>query len=171
MNPSGQTSLQLRDIHLPAEPGWWPLAPGWWIVAALALVLLVWASRIALRRYRLHQQRQRLLARLDALARPDGRLTPDAVAEISTLLRRLALMRYPRQRVAALTGVEWLRFLDQTLDQTGGNDGFSHGPGQVLATGPYRASLPNDVDFAALNTLVRDWIKQNLGKQQIGKQK
>lgn len=161
MNPSGQTALQLRDIHLPAEPGWWPPAPGWWIVAVLALALLVWASRIALRRYRLHRQRQRLLARLDALARPDGTLTPEAVAEISTLLRRLALMRYPRQRVAALTGAEWLRF----LDQTGDSDGFSHGPGQVLATGPYQAHLPADVDFAALDTLVRDWIKQNTGKK------
>ncbi len=163
MNPSAQTALQLRDIHLPAEPGWWPPAPGWWVVAALVLVLVVWASRIALRRYRLHRQRQRLLARLDALARPDGTLTPDAVAEISTLLRRLALMRYPRQRVAALTGREWLRFLDQTLDETGGNNRFSHGPGQVLASGPYQARLPDDVDFAALNTLVRDWIKRNMG--------
>jgi len=167
MNPSGQTALQLRDIHLPAEPGWWPPAPGWWIVAALALLLLVWVSRIALRRYRLHRQRQRLLARLDALAQPDGTLTPGAVAEISTLLRRLALMRYPRQRVAALTGSEWLRF----LDETGGNNRFSRGPGQVLASGPYQARLPADVDFAALSNLVRDWIKQNLGKQQIGKQK
>ncbi len=160
MSPSTQTALQLRDIHLPAEPGWWPPAPGWWIVAILLLVLLAWASRIALRRYRLHRQRQRLLARLDALARSDGTLTPEAVAEISTLLRRLALMRYPRQRVAALTGNEWLRF----LDETGGNDGFSRGPGQVLATGPYQTSLPADVDLSALSTLVRDWIKKNTGK-------
>ncbi|MDA7785401.1 DUF4381 domain-containing protein, partial [Pseudomonadales bacterium] len=29
---------QLRDIRLPVEPDWWPLAFGWWIVAALILV-------------------------------------------------------------------------------------------------------------------------------------
>ncbi len=157
MNPASQPALQLRDIHLPAEPGWWPPAPGWWVVAVLVLILLAWTARIALRHYRLHRQRQRLLTMLDALARPDGTLTPQALTEISTLLRRLALMRYPRQRVAALTGAEWLCF----LDESGGTDRFSHGPGQVLATGPYQPTLPTDVDFAALSTLVRDWVKKN----------
>lgn len=157
MNPASQTALQLRDIHLPAEPGWWPPAPGWWVVATLSLALLVWLGRIALRHYRLHRQRQRILAMLDALTQPGGEVSPAAIAEISMLLRRLALARFPRQQVAALTGAEWLRF----LDRTGGGGRFSHGPGQVLASGPYRPTLPADVDVAALSTLVREWIKKN----------
>ena len=28
-------ALALRDIHLPAEPGLWPLAWGWWLFACL----------------------------------------------------------------------------------------------------------------------------------------
>ncbi len=161
MNPASQPALQLRDIHLPAEPGWWPPAPGWWVVAVLLLVLLVWATRIALRHYHLHRQRQHILALLDALAqRPGDDVTPAKIAEISTLLRRLALMRYPRQQVAALTGAEWLRF----LDESGGNDRFTHGPGQVLASGPYQPALPADLDLAALNALVRDWIKKNMDR-------
>lgn len=158
MNPANQAALQLRDIHLPADPGWWPPAPGWWVLAVLLLALLAWTARSALRHYRLHRQRQRLLTMLDTLTRrPSDDATPQAIAEISTLLRRLALMRYPHQRVAALTGAEWLRF----LDESGGNDRFSHGPGQILATGPYQPTLPADVDFTALSTLVRDWIKKN----------
>lgn len=158
MNPANPTALQLRDIHLPAEPGWWPPAPGWWIVATLALMLLVWLARIVLRHYRLHRQRQRILATLDTLTQPGGKLTPATITEISTLLRRLALMRFPRQQVAALTGAEWLRF----LDETGGNGQFSNGPGQLLASGPYQPTLPAEVDFAALDTLVRNWVKKNL---------
>ena len=32
-------ALELRDIHLPMEPGYWPLAPGWWVLIVLALIL------------------------------------------------------------------------------------------------------------------------------------
>jgi len=158
MNPSDlSTALQLRDIHLPVGPGWWPPAPGWWLLAVLLLVLLVWGIRIALRQYRLHRQRQHLFAMLDALTQQPDDVTPEAITKLSSLLRRLALMRFPRQQVAALTGNEWLRF----LDHSGGDGRFSHGPGQVLATGPYQPTLPADVDLAALSALLREWIKKN----------
>ena len=53
--------------------------------------------------------------------------TPDALAHMSVLLRRLALMRFPRQHVAALTGNAWLRF----LDESGGNGRFTARAGPV----------------------------------------
>ncbi|NOY17738.1 MAG: DUF4381 domain-containing protein [Gammaproteobacteria bacterium] len=147
----------MRDIHLPGEPGLWPPAPGWWILAALLLVLLVWVAWAALRRYRLHRSRQRILAMLSELEQEADNNTPERIAQISILLRRLALMRYPRQRVAALTGTDWLSF----LDESGGQGNFSQGPGQVLATGPYQPTLPRDLDTRALGTLVRSWVIKN----------
>ncbi|HEC29796.1 MAG TPA: DUF4381 domain-containing protein [Gammaproteobacteria bacterium] len=159
MNPAAQPALQLRDIHLPAEPGLWPPAPGWWILAALLLVLLVWAAWVGLRHYRLHCQRQRILAMIDELEQETGdNTTPEKIAQISILLRRLALMRYPRRQVAALTGNDWLRF----LDASGGQGRFSQGPGQVLATGPYQPALPADLDIRALGNLVRNWVIKNM---------
>lgn len=156
MNPASQTALQLRDIHLPAEPGFWPPAPGWWVLATLLLVLLFWTGRILLRRYRLQRQRQRILAMLDELE-PGNEITTEKLAQISSLLRRLALMRYPHQQVASLIGTAWLHF----LDESGGGGRFSHGPGQVLASGPYQSALNTDLDAQALSTLLRDWIKKN----------
>ena len=43
-------TLPLRDVHLPAAPGWWPPAPGWWllvasILAALLLLVMIWSRR------------------------------------------------------------------------------------------------------------------------------
>ncbi|VAX12744.1 FIG00657500: hypothetical protein [hydrothermal vent metagenome] len=157
MNPGSQAALQLRDIHLPTEPGFWPPAPGWWILAVLLLALLLWLIRLGLRRYRLRRQRQRILAMLDELEQDNDAITPEKIARISSLLRRLALMRYPRQRVAALTGADWLQF----LDESGGNGRFSHGPGQVLASGPYQPTLSSELDIGALSVLLRDWIKKN----------
>ncbi len=157
MNPASHITLQLRDIHLPAEPGFWPPAPGWWILAVLLLALLLWLARITLHRYRLRRQRQRILAMLDDLEQDSNTVTPQRIAHISSLLRRLALMRHPRRRVAALTGTDWLHF----LDESGGDGRFSHGPGEVLASGPYQPTLPSDLDIGALGVLLRDWIKKN----------
>ncbi|HED16994.1 MAG TPA: DUF4381 domain-containing protein [Gammaproteobacteria bacterium] len=158
MNPATQSVLQLRDIHLPVEPGFWPPAPGWWILAVLLLALLAWVGWIAVRRYHLHRSRQRILAMLGELEQEaNNNTTPERIAQISILLRRLALMRYPRQRVAALTGADWLSF----LDESGGQGNFSQGAGQVLATGPYQPTLPSDLDTRALGTLVRSWVIKN----------
>ena len=85
--------------------------------------------------------------------------TASRMARLSRLIRRLALMRFPRQEIASLTGHDWLRF----LDSSGGNGQFSRGPGRVLAQGPYMRTLPEPVDGRALTRLVRHWIQRNTG--------
>jgi len=160
MNATATQALQLRDIHLPAPPGWWPPAPGWWVLAALLLALAAWATMILYRQARLRRRRQRLYAAISEL---EHRLhtTPEPVllARISELLKRLALAQYPRDRVAALHGQAWLEF----LDRTGGNGRFAHGPARVLGDGAYRRSLPVALDSLALGVTVRDWIAKNTG--------
>lgn len=50
MNP--ELLGNLRDIHEPLPPPFWPPAPGWWILAFLILVLIAVATYLAWRRYR-----------------------------------------------------------------------------------------------------------------------
>ena len=33
---------QLRDVHLPTVPGWWPPAIGWWLLAIVVAGVLAW---------------------------------------------------------------------------------------------------------------------------------
>lgn len=161
MNPNVQSALHLRDIHLPGAPAFWPPAPGWWLVAAASIALLAWGAAVAVRRYRIRRRRQRVLAALASLeAGLASERTPEGLARISVLLRRLALMRFPRQQVAALTGTAWLHF----LDTSGGNGRFAEGPGRVLAAGPYQRSLPPDLDVAGFAALVREWVRKNTGE-------
>ncbi len=159
MNPAVQQALQLRDIHLPSTPAFWPLAPGWWVVAGLLVLLITGAALIAWRRYRVWaRERGTLLtlAELEGAFRQDR--APEKLARISVLLRQIALARFPRRQVASLTGQAWLGF----LDQSGGQGRFTQGPGQVLAASPYQRTLPADLDTDALLALVRDWVKVNL---------
>jgi len=152
-------ALDLRDIHSAPPPEFWPPAPGWWVLGMLVVAVLTVTIVWLYRRYRLYRQRQQVLAELDQLKALDtNQQAAKFTTAVSTLLRRVALMRYARQRVAPLSGAEWLRF----LDETGGGGEFSTGAGQVLAYGPY-APQPQDVPVDRLLSLARSWIIKNLG--------
>ena len=153
-------SLQLRDIHLPPPPDFWPPAPGWWLLAAILVLLVAWILFLAWRRARLQRAQRRLIALLDELDLT-GNHEPLKLAELSMLLRRIALMHYPRTEVAGLTGESWLHF----LDSSGGDGGFTRGPGRVLADGPYMPDLPGEYDPVGVTALVRNWIRKNAGRR------
>ncbi len=158
MNNSVPT-LDLLDIHSAPPPEFWPPAPGWWVLGILGITLLTLVAVWLYRRYRLYRQRQQVLAELDQLKIFDAdQQAAEFATAVSTLLRRVALMRFPRQRVAPLSGTAWLHF----LDETGGNGEFTTGPGQVLGQGPY-VPHPQDVPADRLLLLARSWIKKNLG--------
>ena len=159
MNPSPLAGVDLHDILSAPPPAFWPPAPGWWLVALLllgALSVSVWRLTIAWRRRR---RLTRILSELDAL---ETKPPEQVAAQISVLLRRIALMCFSRSEVAPLTGIAWLDF----LDRTGGNQAFSSGAGTVLATAPYAsAHMQTDFDKDALITLARHWIKLNLERK------
>ena len=159
MTPDPLSSL--RDWHPPDAVSWWPPAPGWWLLALAILAVLVLAARAGLGR-----RRQTALARatrrqLETLGRE---LAADGdqrryVASLSRLLRRLALARYPRARVAGLSGDAWLAF----LDATGGGGEFTRGVGRVLIESAYRPGRgqTTDIDPERLQALILAWVEAN----------
>ena len=88
------SELQLRDIHLPAEVGWWPPAIGWWVLALIVLILLV----MLLQRWRQNRPKpvpavcEPALAELERLEHTYGDEPEQLIREVSVLLRRLSLI-------------------------------------------------------------------------------
>ena len=156
MNPDLE-KLPLRDIHLPDPIGWWPPAPGWWGILALLVtfILLTLLTRHLIRRGRLKRSALETLNKLMEGYRKseDG---PGLARELSVLLRRTSLTLYPRQQVAALTGEQWLAFLDRAVAASKADSGFSQGPGRCLLQAPYDPRM--ELDAEALIELVRIWI-------------
>jgi hypothetical protein len=148
--------LELRDIHLPAEPHSWPPAPGWWLLLALIITAAAAVAVLGWRHWRRARRRRRILSELDRIGAE--RTGSTLVAGVAALLKRSALMTHPDADVAALTGDAWLGF----LDRTGGEGRFSDGPGRVLAAGPY-APTTEGLDDQALLALARRWLRKNLG--------
>lgn len=142
----GLNLIELLDLLEPApEPDQISMMPqtvGWiWLGLGVAAILFITIRKFA--RYRRASAYRRAgLAALTAAG--------EDPAQIAQVIRRTALAGFPRNQVAHLTGDAWLAFLDQTMP----GNGFTDGPGQVLAGAPYRATKPSP----GLADLANRWI-------------
>lgn len=150
---------QLRDIHMPPPVDWWPPAPGWWLLGGALLVALGIAAYAALRRFRQRRYRRIALRRLDAL-HAQWRQHGDRSAflrDLNHLLKQTALRAYPAERVAALHGAAWLRFLDSTL-RTPQFDGAATQPLADIYSAP-AGDAPLEAD--ALRRAAAHWLRRH----------
>jgi hypothetical protein len=158
---------ELRGIHLPAPVGLWPPAPGWWLLAGLLLVMT--ALLTALSRRRRRSAARQALRELDALAAADDGPDLQRLATgISALLRRVALLRFGRARVAPLHGSAWQSFLSTTAPRSRRRSKFVPNAGLLLSLAPYAPAgascLTSEVtalDRRGLIAAARAWIKEN----------
>ncbi|MBE0505924.1 MAG: DUF4381 domain-containing protein [Marinospirillum sp.] len=152
--------LKQRAAHLvePYAPSVWPPEPWVWAVLAglIALLLLVFI----LRWYRSNHVRRYAYRELEAIQARfyESGDAPRYLYEVNLLLRRIAVRNFQRDKVAVLTGEDWLDFLDWSRGRKRGTDpGFREGSGKVLAWGAYKAE-PQHFDADKLKLLVRAWI-------------
>ncbi len=166
MNPVTQTPLNgsagnplqgLHDIHLPTNPGFWPLPPGWWIVLG---VIILFCIVITIWWWRKHCWKQYILTQVEAeINKPDTNLSQQ-LAGLSAIVRRVALRRYPREQVATLHGQNWLDFLQKNSKSRH----FDRNILQPLADSIYQLK-PGTALLTKEDPLVQfiiKWIQENL---------
>lgn len=115
------------------------------------LVLAVWIAWHAWKRWRASAYRRAALAewqRLRTQATNPG-LREVALRHLPELVKRTALAAFPREKVASLSGMEWLQF----LDCTGDTDAFTRGRGQLLADLAYDPRAIAQLDTTAVEEL------------------
>jgi Domain of unknown function (DUF4381) len=148
MKPHPPDLSALHDFFQPPPPSWMPQTAGWYVLAAVLAVLLLWFAIRAARSWRRNRYRREALRALEAAP----------VAEFSALLKRAALAAWPRERVAALTGEPWLRF----LSESSGITQFSSPPGSQME----EAALVDGASGTAAHTeqlrrLAAQWIRRH----------
>ena len=146
-------SLQkLNDIVQAGAVPWWPPAPGWYVLAGALVLAAVWAAYRGLRHWQRNRYRREARRELDAIVR-DG---PTAAPRVPELLKRVALSAWPRERVAGLTGRDWLAFLDRSAQ----SDRFGGCGGSLLERAAYGAGAALSAEeFEALCGDARSWIR------------
>ena len=109
-------NIPIRDIHLPGDVSWWPLAPGWWITIGLFALaaVAVYFLRLSQQRKQLAKQSMEEFSSLVEKYKKDSD-AKSLVAGVSELLRRVSVMQFSDETIAGLTGNAWLEFLDQGL--------------------------------------------------------
>ena len=149
---------QLKDIHIPAPAGGWtPSLNAWWI--SVVSIVTILAFSLAVRRYYLRTRTRRYalneLVQMQARFESHGQ-RQQLLNELNTLLRRMAMINYEREKISPLTGKYWLEF----LDRSGRTEAFSQGIGRALIQA-YQPS-PDDFDEHALIEVVKQWINRQL---------
>ena len=157
MSPGAPAGPQLRDIHLPAAPSWWPPAPGWWILAVVAVLVILLALYRLQKMRRRRRRNQRALAELNRCIAAAGSNATALAAALSQFLRRMALRESPG--AAALPDERWLAWLDARI----GGEEFSRCVGRALLDAPYRPAATYDTP--ALIALVRRWTRHALATE------
>jgi uncharacterized protein DUF4381 len=148
----------LANLHPLREPlaiGWWPPAPGWWLLLAITVAALVAAGYFGYRHYRANAYRRRALAALEQLRADFGEHADSRsyLSQINALLKSVALIAYPRRDIAALSGRQWLDFLNTRVKTTGLFQ-------QDFAAATYRREAP-DIDPEQTRNCAAAWIKQH----------
>jgi hypothetical protein len=158
--PENAGLSQLRDIHLPAAISWWPPAIGWWLLLAFFLLAVIGLWFFYRRRRRNAWRRTALdeLAKLRRQYQTQLFAPQPIVGELSVLMRRVAISRFPREEAARLSGDAWLAFLDRNGK---GDAGFQTEPGRLLAVAPYAQEMNISAEqMNSLFALCEGWITQ-----------
>jgi cbb3-type cytochrome oxidase subunit 3 len=146
---------KLRDIQLPKPISCWPLAPGWYVLALVGLLFFILLIYFIYRKHlqaRAKRQALQLLKDYEQYYQAGGEIQVIS-AQISELLRRVALVYFPREQVASLSGEAWINFLNNTSKQCN----FT-ALSDCLLTLPYQEKAPN-INLNPLFENARKWIK------------
>jgi len=149
--------LALHDIHLPEAVSIWPLAIGWWL-----LIFLLVGAAIGLYQFLKYKKQHREIAYRNIALIEFKKIRSQFVNDnnshvmlraISALLRRIALSYLPRERIASLTGEQWVSQLNHLSSEAFFNDELT----TLLARGPYQAQKAFDTQ--QLLNACEHWIE------------
>ena len=151
MNP--ELLAELRDIHEPLAPLWWPPAPGWWLIAIACIAALVFGVRALLRirrRNRPYRVGRDLFSDLEHRLTA-GAIEPRAFVDLANeLLKRLLIHVEGRIDATRATGDKWQRILAERYDEPA----FAGRSGRLLGRDRFRPSGPSG-DIGELVVLLR----------------
>ena len=145
---------QLRDIHYPNTISIFPLAIGWYILIFIFILffilLIIKLLHLKIKHYKINKVYQ-----IIDLIESNDSYSEDFLAHLTVLLKRVAKLKYAKEKPQLLYGVDFLKFLDSKIN----SDDFTNGAGRNLLNIYQKQTNFDNSDLIAL---VKKWIRTAL---------
>ena len=157
MNP--ELLGNLRDIHEPLPPPFWPPAPGWWILAILLLAAIAFTVFVFRHRHRA-RERARAPYRIALTVLDDayqafesGETDARAFADASNAIMKRLIAQHEGRASVTTFGADWITELVDRFERPDLHDVLE----RTLGTNRFRPAFEADIDetFARLRELIQ----------------
>ena len=134
-------------------------APGWYILLGLLLLFLLIYGMISYIKYRKNKYRRDAVEILLNLELSNNS-SSYFITRVATVLKRVAISSFGREQVGALTGKEWLVYLDR---RNRGMQVLAENPRILLTEHLYHSSAKQATvkDLEELRRTTIQWIKMH----------
>ena len=144
----------LRDIHIPLQPNIFPLALGWWILIILLIVTyFVIFSKT-------HSLKRQVWREYKKISKIENNIK--LLKEMNRLAKRVAIVRFGREKIAHLYEDEWVVFMNSLLQ----NEIFSNEYIDLLHKSMYAKNykISDELRIHILQDY-KKWLKTAIKKQ------
>ncbi|MDD3266262.1 MAG: DUF4381 domain-containing protein [Burkholderiales bacterium] len=104
----------LKDIHLPTDVSIFPLAPIWYVLISVIIIVIIFlvirhfVKTAKLKRF------NKINVQITELENNIKITDAEVIIEISTLLKRVAMLKFNKKKPEFLYGNKWIEFLNHT---------------------------------------------------------
>lgn len=163
MDPNLQQILsqQLRDVHMPEQLGWWPLAYGWWVLIVCIVIAIISSIVCVVRHKRRNYYRKQALEQLQRCY-SDWQSQQDTVSylqAVNAILKRSTLHIGGASTLVKLTGQRWVDGLNRLVKKP-----ISALTEVALSVECYQAESTVDVEVVQRD--VTQWLKSHQRKME-----
>lgn len=150
----------LKDVHIPqggidSLSSVFPISLGWWLL--LIIIIAVPVIIYLIHFYRIRSAKLYALKQINELQQSLKGNAPKFAEEVSKLLKRIAILKFGKDKIASLSDKDWVAFLIKT-----GNLSLPENLISLFAYSPYAKVHKSDKDsINVLRKAAELWIRKN----------
>ena len=153
-NTASIESLNLGSLYEPDAIGFSFQSPGWYILAGILFLVVVYFFILWARDYVKNAYRREALKNLSAIEAGIGQhKEKESLQDALVLLKIVAIQTFGREKVAPLSGSDWLGFLEER-----GKDTPFLKYSAAISASLYRSEEPGKKEVENIMDLSKRWI-------------